>query len=552
MMIKSESSTDNPGEVGGAPYSGLTRNRLFRTLILGIALPATLIAVGVVAVVGMGKAEPKQIAETGNSVSAQLLRMPIAESQSIRDPLDAQTLDIEANGVVVPFREIHIAAEVAGRITHKNEGLKAGRFIHQGELLFRIDQRDYRLEVERLARLREQDYAQLQELDQEVANAKKMLAIVGQELQLQEKEIKRLEGLPSGFASATELDAARRARLTSVQQQQNWQNQWDLMVKRRLRLELAEQLAKTQFEQAKLNLERTEIHAPVSGVVAKDMAEVDTYVPKGALLCQVEDTSQVEVSCNLRMDQMVWVLGQSGDGRFNALTHASRYELPTTPATIRYRIATREHQEYEWEAVLSRYEGAGLDPQSRTVACRLTVRDPHRFTVNRKQVQETEPGPSALVRGMFVDVIMHTKPRGGLMLIPKLALRPGNVVWKFTDAPLYSRDAASRDAASRDAASSDAESPPVDNAQRAMDPGQWRAGKVHVVTSVRAIRMITIPKTESDPGGDFWIAETQDDLRPSDTVIVTPLSNLRGDGTDPVRLRIDPTKITTHSHPSTT
>ena len=55
-------------------------------------------------------------------------------------------MTLEADGVVVPFREIELAAEVAGRIVERDERCRAGNFVTQGTLLARIDPQDYQLE----------------------------------------------------------------------------------------------------------------------------------------------------------------------------------------------------------------------------------------------------------------------------------------------------------------------------------------------------------------------------------------------------------------------
>ena len=59
-------------------------------------------------------------------------------------------LNIEVDGVVVPFRQITLSAEVEGTVLFKEEDCRAGRYVEQGTVLFRIDPRDYELEIRRL------------------------------------------------------------------------------------------------------------------------------------------------------------------------------------------------------------------------------------------------------------------------------------------------------------------------------------------------------------------------------------------------------------------
>ncbi len=51
---------------------------------------------------------------------------------------------------MIPFREVNVAAEVSGRVTYKAPGCRAGAPVREGDLLFRIDDREYQLEIKRL------------------------------------------------------------------------------------------------------------------------------------------------------------------------------------------------------------------------------------------------------------------------------------------------------------------------------------------------------------------------------------------------------------------
>lgn len=59
-------------------------------------------------------------------------------------------IEIDADGVVVPIREVTLAAEVPGRIMKKSANCRAGKFVKAGTVLFEIDNRDYQLDVARL------------------------------------------------------------------------------------------------------------------------------------------------------------------------------------------------------------------------------------------------------------------------------------------------------------------------------------------------------------------------------------------------------------------
>lgn len=139
-----------------------------------------------------------------------------------------ESLDVNVTGTVVPYRHVTLGAEIAGRVQFKSEDCRIGRFVHKGDVLFNIDPTDFKLEVDRLAALRDSEYAHQKELDQELANAKKSLLLSEEDFALQEKELKRLESLPNGIASAAELDQSRRQRISSANQRLLIQNQMQI------------------------------------------------------------------------------------------------------------------------------------------------------------------------------------------------------------------------------------------------------------------------------------------------------------------------------------
>jgi multidrug efflux pump subunit AcrA (membrane-fusion protein) len=506
-----------------------------KTVFLGVVVPAALIALGVGAYLAMGSQVPKQAPKDGKDSASKLLKLPIVSVLPIKSYSGTRSLDVSLTGTVVPYRQITLAAEVAGRVKEKSENCRTGKFVHKGDPLFELDSRDFELDVERLQALRDSEYAQQRELDQEIANAKKSLDLADEDLAIQLRELKRIESLPPGIASETELDQSRRQRITSANQRQSIQNQMQLLETRRNRLQLAEKLAASQLQQAQVNLERTKVASPIDGVIVNEMVQEDSFVQKGASLCIINDTQRVEVSCNLRTDQLLLVLEQIPASKESApssrVMRSSSYELPPTPVTISYRVSGREETVYEWKGILSRYEGIGLDTQSRTVPIRISVDNPRDVAKNGNPIDEKATGGlPALVSGMFVDVSIHTKPLNSLVLIPKLALKPGNQVWTFQkDASIIANEA--------DEARS---TPVVDTAPTSskatfkpqINIDDWSAGRILVANSVKVISLIKLPE---DSNNEYWIAETREGLEPNTLTVVSPMATLIGDGSDKAR-----------------
>jgi len=499
--------------------------------VVGLILPIGVVVLGIGGFLLLGKQAAKQVADDPSDPRVQLVKMPIANVDAIRPFAGLETLDITVSGTVVPFRQITLASEIAGRVLFKSEDCRIGRFVHEGDILFRIDPKDYQFDVERLTALRESEYAQQNELDQELSNANRSLNLANEELALQEKELTRMESLGSGFVSETEIAQTRRARIAAANQALTLQNQLRLLETRRTRIELAERLAKTQLEQARANLDRTEIKSPISGVIISETVQEDSFVQKGAPLCLIEDTERVEVSCNLRTDQLLMILDQIGEGSggdpSSRVVRSASYELPKTPVEISYRLAGREDVAYQWNGHLSRYEGIGLDAQSRTVPVRITVDNPRDVRRNGQKIDEDgNGGLPALVRGMFVEVAIKTKPRRSLVLIPKLALRPGGQIWRFDSDPAMLVSKATTE-----------EAGPI--GEKKKDSGvrlnDWEVGRVKVFGGVNSISLIRVPEAGN---AEYWVAEADDYLAPGTRIIVSPLANLIGDGNDRVRISL--------------
>lgn len=522
---------------------------MLKKAIFGFLAPALLLAFSIGAFISLRSVEPPKVLPLGNDVASRLSVIPIVDVKQVRALTDfSDTLNIQASGTVVPYREVQLASEVAGRIVEKPEKTRSGNLVKKGQLLFRIDPSDYELDVQRLQQLKEQEVATLNELNQDLVNAQKMLKLSDEEMKLAEAEVKRLESLPNNIASQTELDAARRSRLTSMNQRTTIQNQLQTFETRRRRLELGEKLVATQLEQARLNLARTEVLAPVDGRIVKDQAELDSYVQRGSALIMLEDTEKIEVACNVRMDQLYWVFNQaqaSADPILNPSN--SLFQLPSTPVTVGFRIAGRESVLYEWQGVLDRVEGAGFDPQSRTVPCRILVDDPNEVTISGDSKGDARTGPPSLVRGMFVEAKLHAKPAARLLLVPKLGVRPGNLVWVYRpdDSLLASAEKSVVTPTVKPDVVVAAKQQLANERIASIKPEDWEAGRLEILKDVQVIGPYrTEPRSNSESAEDYWICEFNgDELEAGMFVVVSPLPGVRGDGTDPIRVQTKQTKL---------
>jgi len=391
--------------------------------IVGWLVPLVILGAGIAAFMLLGRQPPPERRQ-----AEQPAAMPVEAVDVVRQE---GGLTIALDGVVVPLREVTLAAEVPGRILRKSDACKAGRFVTKGTLLFEIDPRDYELEVARLEREASQAALAIDEATAEIAQNATAAELAGQQLELARREVRRLDGLKADrVVTEAEHDRAVREELSATATLSNLQGQARVMEKRRSRLEEARALAETMLARAKLDLERTRVSAPTDGVVVEDHVEQDSYVAKGMALVTIEDTSAAEVRTSLQMDQVASVWR-------SAEVAGAPHDMPETPATVVFRLGD---QAYEWDGVLSRQEGRGLEEKTRTLPCRVivakpaTVRAVDRYGV---PVRPTPPGsPQTLLRGMFVEVRVHVDSPHELVSIPEEACRPNGEVWVIRDGRL--------------------------------------------------------------------------------------------------------------------
>ena len=359
--------------------------------------------------------------KSDNSILKQIVEVFYAEQ------FDGQ-LEIDVSGMVEPHREIEMASQVSGEILHKSLECRAGNYVIADTVLIRIDPKNYELACKRLEAEKAQAEANILELDQELENLQQSVDLVKREFELQKLEYARKEKAGSAL-SLSERDQALRTLNTAERALTELKNNRRLTETRRTRLLTGIDLANVKLEEARVNEARCEIRAPFNGVIVEDSVEQGDYVTAGKTVIILEDTSKADVTCNLRFEQVQKIVKyQIPDSRFTR-DPLSAYQLPPTPVVV-----TRKRFDgklVRWSGTLSRFDGIGVDSQTKMIPCRIVVDDP--ISVELGQ-------PKALVRGMFVNVKItldvFAEEDQSLLIIPARAIHPGNRIWSAVDGKL--------------------------------------------------------------------------------------------------------------------
>jgi multidrug efflux pump subunit AcrA (membrane-fusion protein) len=173
-----------------------------------ILLPVAILAVGVGGFFALGSRPKLPLEKANESLAPVVEAVPVALHQGV--------LDIDVDGVVVPYREVSLAAEVSGRISLKADVCRAGNYVTKGTTLLEIDPRDYELKSRQLTKQLNQADVELKELDVEAANTKSLIELAEDTLKLRENEHKRFSELAKkDYATDSQMDEQQRNVLTA-------------------------------------------------------------------------------------------------------------------------------------------------------------------------------------------------------------------------------------------------------------------------------------------------------------------------------------------------
>lgn len=288
---------------------------------------------------------------------------PATVSVATLSPQD-YAVEIKSNGTVKARTETTLLAQVSGEIVSAGPNYRAGGFFEEGDVLLKIDDRDYRSAVTiATAELRQAQLA-LEEEKARSAQAQKDYARLG------------LDATPSDLA-------LRKPQLEGAQAQVA--------------------AAKARLDQAQLNLSRCEIRAPYAGRVLAQSVDVGQVVSSGTNLGEIYAIDSVEIRLPISQQQMAWIdLPESYRGES---------EQSAKNPTVAFS-ATLGGKRWQWQGEIVRTEGA-IDATSRQSFVVAQVIDPY---------AKSNDGRPPLKVGQFVQASIagHQIPQA--LLLPRSAL----------------------------------------------------------------------------------------------------------------------------------
>ncbi|MBP6683419.1 MAG: efflux RND transporter periplasmic adaptor subunit [Halioglobus sp.] len=285
----------------------------------------------------------------------------LATVRVIKVKPQAEYLTVTSQGTVEPRSQSELIPEVSGRAVWISPSLVGGGSFARDEVLLRIDDADYRSALVR---------------------AEAALKRAGVEQDFAADELKRVESLRGkNLTSQQQLDNVRRAAAVAD-------------------ANLSESQA--AVDQARRDLQRTELKAPFDGLVREEHVDLGQFVTRGQNIGTIYATDYVEVRLPIAADQLVYL----------GLPLSTRGQIPENlrpPVTV---AADFGNTRLLWEGELIRAE-AEFDARTRMLS-----------GIARLRTDSALPLPV----GMFVQAQIRGRRAENIVRLPRSAMRDNNQV----------------------------------------------------------------------------------------------------------------------------
>ncbi len=277
---------------------------------------------------------------------------------------------INGTGTVETSSEISIVPQVSGRITYASPNLKVGGFFKKDEVLFEMEDTDYRLAVQSAV-------SAMAKAEYDFASMESQAKIARSEWEFLNKEGN--EEPNSLVLYGPQLKSAKAALAATS----------------------------AQVEQSKINLERTIIRAPFNSRVRSENIDIGQYVKSGSSVAVLAGTDIAEIAVPLSFNEIHWLnvprYGQRQNG---------------ADALVSLDIGKKSA---EWRGHVVRSTGE-VDPKSRMVQLIVEVNDPY-------GLRNQNSSGDALATGTFVEISIKGKTLKDVYKFPRKAYRDDSTVW---------------------------------------------------------------------------------------------------------------------------
>jgi len=286
---------------------------------------------------------------------------------------------IEGHGDLRSIRMVDIAAEVAGNIVEVHPRLQAGEVIGEGELLFAIDDRDYRTEYE---------------------SNKTRLAFLKRDSELTARELTRMRTL------FEENKVGTRAGVEKAEQAAN--NSADRFAQ-----------VRQAMIRAEIKLERCRVFAPFTCRITSKNIEKGQYVAPGKIVLGLADDSILEIEVPLdSRDAFEWL--QFAESSVGETAVSEAWFASVKPVLC--DVIWTENANNRATGIMNRVSSFDVKTRTVKVVLRIDARQCSKF--NRSM---------PLVSGMFCRVLIPGGTMKHVVELPRWAVSFEHTVYVIRD-----------------------------------------------------------------------------------------------------------------------
>ena len=281
-------------------------------------------------------------------------------------------IPVQAQGTVTPHRDTSLVSEVGGMIIDVSPNFNAGGYVKAGDVMVRIDDRDYRAAVLRAR-------AAVETAEAALAQEKGRAEVAYKEWQKLRDNVQRSEEARDLYLRKPQLEQAQAELLS----------------------------AKAGLRKAEDDLERTVIRAPYDALIQEKQSDLGKYVTPGTPIARIFAVDYAEVRLAVPQTRMAYL----------TLPGVSGFDLVDAPLVDLYTDSAGRVT--HWTGRLVRTEAA-IDARSRVLFAVARIDDPYAIGVDN-----TEP----LRVGTFVKANILGKEMSDLVVLPRYVVRAGNLIW---------------------------------------------------------------------------------------------------------------------------
>ena len=323
-----------------------------------------------------------------------------------------------AYGHVEPAVLLKAKAEVSGKVSYIHPSLKQGGSLPKDTIVLRIEPTIFEFSLDQSQAGLAGSQSSLKQLEAEEKSTRRSLALARKNLAVGQKELDRIKEIwEKRLIARSVLDAEEQKVLLLRQQVEDLQGKLATYTSRKSATQAQIKQSKTQVEQTKDTLGRTEISLPFDARIGAVSVEEDEYVQAGSQLFEASGTQAVEINAQLPVSHFRPLVRSLQQGSVDLQNPVDlQAEIAAWDLQARVHLVGGS-QGAEWQGKLLRISES-IDPVRDTVGLVVAVNNPYEGIV---------PGERPpLLKGMYTSVEFLTAARP-MLVIPRKAIHQGRV-----------------------------------------------------------------------------------------------------------------------------